>query len=147
MLCWQNKNKLQTITHLYIDNLAKKDVTYSLFGPWESDPNKNILNFKAPLGQAIYNMEVGETRKFNINGVDYDYTVKSIEVAEFWSDQIQQWTHFGLCKRSEVLFFVGIIKNGCRIEPLELIEFVRDKLLVERRNVEEECGPAEERKL
>lgn len=65
------------------DNLAKKDVTYSLFGPWESDPNKNILNFKAPLGQAIYNMEVGETRKFNINGVDYDYTVKSIEVAEF----------------------------------------------------------------
>ena len=65
------------------DNLTKKDVTYSLFGPWESDPNKNILNFKAPLGQAIYNMEVGETKKFNINGVDYDYTVKSIEVAEF----------------------------------------------------------------
>ncbi len=65
------------------DNKADSDVVYSLFGPWESDPNRNILNFKAPLGQAIYNMEVGETKKFNINGVAYDYTVKSIELADF----------------------------------------------------------------
>ncbi len=65
------------------DNATNSDVTYTLLGPWESDPNKNILNFKAPLGQAIYNMESGERKKFNINGVDYDYTVKSIEVAEF----------------------------------------------------------------
>ena len=65
------------------DNKTGKDVSYTLFGPWESDPARNILNFKAPLGQAIYNMEVGETKKFNINGIDYDYTVKSIELAEF----------------------------------------------------------------
>ncbi|MBO4410187.1 MAG: GreA/GreB family elongation factor [Spirochaetales bacterium] len=68
---------------VFADNKAKADVTYTIFGPWESDPNRNILNFKAPLGQAIYNMEVGENRKFEINGVKYDYTVKSIEVAEF----------------------------------------------------------------
>ena len=65
------------------DNLTGKDITYSLFGPWESDPNQNILNFKAPLGQAIYNMEKDERKKFSINGVEYDYTVKSIEVAQF----------------------------------------------------------------
>ena len=65
------------------DNKTGKDVSYTLFGPWESDPARNILNFKAPLGQAIYNMEAGETKKFNINGIDYDYTVKSIELAEF----------------------------------------------------------------
>ena len=58
-------------------------MSYTLFGPWESDPSKNILNFKAPLGQAIYNMEAGETKKFNINGIDYDYTVKTIELANF----------------------------------------------------------------
>ena len=67
----------------FTDNRTKKDVVYTLFGPWESDPAKNILNFKAPLGQAIYNMEVGENRKFDINGIDYDYTVKSIELADF----------------------------------------------------------------
>ena len=65
------------------DNKTGEDVSYTLFGPWESDPSKNILNFKAPLGQAIYNMEVGETKKFNINGIDYDYTVKTIELANF----------------------------------------------------------------
>ncbi len=65
------------------DKRNNTDVVYTLFGPWESDPYKNILNFKAPLGQAIYNMEVGEEKKFNINGVDYDYVVKKIELADF----------------------------------------------------------------
>ena len=68
---------------VFTDNKAGKDVTYTILGPWESDPNKNILNFKSPLGQSIYNMELNENRKFNINGVDYDYTVKSIRLADF----------------------------------------------------------------
>ena len=52
-------------------------------GPWESDPTKNILNFKAPLSQKLYNLEKGEETKFTINGVDYDYTVKDIQLADF----------------------------------------------------------------
>lgn len=67
----------------FIDNLNKTEVVYTILGPWESDPNRNILNFKAPLGQAVYNMECGETRTFTINGVPYNYTVKSIELADF----------------------------------------------------------------
>ena len=70
-------------TVVFADNKAGKDITYTILGPWESDPNRNILNFKSPLGQAIYNMEKDENRKFNINGVDYDYTVKSIKLADF----------------------------------------------------------------
>lgn len=70
-------------TVVFTDNVAGKDITYTILGPWESDPNKNILNFKSPLGQSIYNMELNENRKFNINGVDYDYTVKSIKLADF----------------------------------------------------------------
>ena len=68
---------------VFADNKAGSDVTYTILGPWESDPNRNILNFKSPLGQAIYNMEQNENRRFNINGVDYDYTVKSIKLANF----------------------------------------------------------------
>lgn len=68
---------------VFKDNANGEDVIYTIMGPWESDPTKNILNFKAPLGQKLYNLEVGETTKFTINGVDYNYTVKSIEVAEF----------------------------------------------------------------
>jgi transcription elongation factor GreA len=67
----------------FLDKKTGSEVQYTLLGPWESDPYKNILNFKAPLGQAIYNMEVNEEKKFNINGVDYDYVVKKIELADF----------------------------------------------------------------
>ena len=65
---------------VFTDNKAGKDVAYTILGPWESDPNKNILNFKSPLGQSIYNMELNENRKFNINGVDYDYTVMAFRI-------------------------------------------------------------------
>lgn len=67
----------------FLDNKTNQEVVYTLLGPWESDPTKNILNFKAPLGQKIYNLENGENAKFTINGVDYDYTVKKIELADF----------------------------------------------------------------
>ncbi len=65
------------------DNATGEEVTYTIMGPWESDPTKNILNFKAPLGQKLYNLEKGEETKFTINGVDYDYTVKDIQLADF----------------------------------------------------------------
>lgn len=68
---------------VFHDNIANKDVTYTIFGPWESNPDKNILNFQAPLGLKIYNMQKDENRKFEINGVKMDLTVKSIELADF----------------------------------------------------------------
>jgi transcription elongation GreA/GreB family factor len=68
---------------VFKDNATGEEVTYTLLGPWESDPSKNILNFKAPLGQKLYNLEKGEEAKFTINGVDYDYTVMDIKLADF----------------------------------------------------------------
>ena len=65
------------------DNKTGKEVVYSILGAWESNPEKDILNFQAPLGQKLYNMKVGENRKFEINEVAYDYTVLKIELAEF----------------------------------------------------------------
>lgn len=67
----------------FLDNVSGEDVTYTILGPWESDPTKNILNFKAPLGQKLYNLEKGEETRFSINGIDYDYTVKEIQLADF----------------------------------------------------------------
>lgn len=68
---------------IFHDNISGEEVTYTIMGPWESDPTKNILNFKAPLGQKLYNLEKGEEAKFSINSVDYDYTVKDIQLADF----------------------------------------------------------------
>lgn len=68
---------------VFKDNATGEEISYTILGPWESDPAKNILNFKAPLGQKLYNLEKGEETKFTINGVDYDYTVLDIKLADF----------------------------------------------------------------
>ncbi len=67
----------------FTDNINKKEITYTVFGPWESNPDKNVLNFQAPLGLKIYNMTLGQNKKFEINGVKFDYTVKEIKLADF----------------------------------------------------------------
>ncbi|MCH3916245.1 MAG: GreA/GreB family elongation factor [Spirochaetia bacterium] len=63
------------------DNLKDKDVVYTVMGPWESDPNNNVINMVAPLGQHMLNHKVGETLKFTINETEYDFSVLKIEAA------------------------------------------------------------------
>lgn len=65
------------------DNLENKDIVYTFMGRWESEPEKGIIDFNAPLGQQLVNHKEGEDVKFSINGRDYDLTVKSIEPVEF----------------------------------------------------------------
>ena len=65
------------------DNIQNKDVTYTILGQWESDPDRHILNFKTPLGMALMNKSKGDELKFDINGTKYDFTVKDIKVATF----------------------------------------------------------------
>ncbi|MCR5731989.1 MAG: GreA/GreB family elongation factor, partial [Sphaerochaetaceae bacterium] len=66
-----------------MDNLAKKEVVYTIMGLWESDPENNVINFKTPLGKNLYNKVVGDEAKFDINGTKYDFTVLKIEVVDF----------------------------------------------------------------
>ena len=65
------------------DNAENKDVVYTFMGRWESEPEKGIIDFNAPLGQQLVNHKEGENVKFSINGRDYDLTVKKIEPVEF----------------------------------------------------------------
>ena len=62
------------------DNTDGSECTYTFLGRWESEPEKGIIDFNAPLGKALQNHKVGEDVKFTINGKNYDYTVQSIEV-------------------------------------------------------------------
>jgi transcription elongation GreA/GreB family factor len=65
------------------DNINNCSVVHTIFGQWEANPEKNILNFQAPLVQKLYNMTLGENKKFEINGIKYDLTVEKIELADF----------------------------------------------------------------
>lgn len=59
------------------------DETYTLLGPWESDPDNNIISYMAPFGNAILDKKVGEKFSFKINDKKFTFTVKDIKVAKF----------------------------------------------------------------
>ncbi len=55
--------------------------TYTILGPWESNPSKNIISYLAPFGAALLNSKSGENLDFVINERAYAYTVLAIESA------------------------------------------------------------------
>ena len=57
-----------------------KDETYTILGPWESDPSNGIISYMAPLGDALLDHKVGETLSFTINEHDYNFEVKNIQI-------------------------------------------------------------------
>ncbi|MBR5867759.1 MAG: transcription elongation factor GreA [Spirochaetaceae bacterium] len=56
---------------------------YTILGPWESDPDNNIISYMSPFGNAIFNAKENESLNFTINEEDRKYTVLKIAVAKF----------------------------------------------------------------
>ena len=65
------------------DRQTGSDVIYTFMGRWESEPEKGIIDFNAPLGQKLVNHKVGDDVRFEINERLYDYEVLSVEPVEF----------------------------------------------------------------
>jgi len=66
-----------------MNNSKSAEETYTILGPWESDPDRFVISYMSPFGNAILNHREGEKLKFTINERDYDYTIKSITAAAF----------------------------------------------------------------
>ncbi len=64
------------------DNQTGNEEIYTILGPWESDPDNNVISYMAPFGDAILNKKVGDVLQFTINEHKYDYTVKNISKAK-----------------------------------------------------------------
>ena len=62
--------------------LTKKDEVYTILGPWESDPNENIISYLSPFGKNLIGAKPGDTLEFEINEIPYKYKVKKIEACE-----------------------------------------------------------------
>lgn len=67
------------VLHNEIEN---KDEEFSIFGPWESNPEKGIISYLSPFGNALLDAKVGEKLSFVINEHQYSYTVKEIKAAK-----------------------------------------------------------------
>lgn len=53
-------------------NKKGKAITYTLLGPWDADPEKNILSFQSKLAQSMKGKKVGET--FTFQGEEFTIT-------------------------------------------------------------------------
>jgi transcription elongation factor GreA len=56
---------------------------YTILGPWESDPDRQIISYLSPFGSAILNKVAGERFDFTINDERISYLVENITPAEF----------------------------------------------------------------
>ncbi|MCL2765559.1 MAG: transcription elongation factor GreA [Treponema sp.] len=54
---------------------------FTILGPWESDPNNNIISYLSPFGSAIINKTAGEKFDFTINEEKVSYLVENITAA------------------------------------------------------------------
>jgi len=58
---------------------ADKVEEYILLGPWESDPNRNILSYQAPFAQTFYGKQAGEIVNVELPMHTGQYEILSIE--------------------------------------------------------------------
>ncbi len=65
------------------NNVTGEEETYTMLGPWESNPSENIISYLSPFGSELLNHRVGETLEFVINERNYKYTIKEIAKADF----------------------------------------------------------------
>jgi transcription elongation factor GreA len=78
-----NLSKISFATKVSLKNeTSGQTEEYTILGPWESDPDKNVISYLSPFGNQLLGKKVGENTKFNINGTDYSYTVLSITSAD-----------------------------------------------------------------
>lgn len=59
-----------------------KDITYTILGAWDSDPEKNIVSYKSGLGQRFLGLKKGDTITLPVDDKDIECTVEKIDAVE-----------------------------------------------------------------
>ena len=68
------------VTLLNMD--TNQNVVYTILGPWESDPDNNIISYQAPLAAEMLGAEKDDELHFELNGTKHNYKVLSIEASD-----------------------------------------------------------------
>ena len=62
-----------------LDENKNKEITYTILGAWDSNPDKQIISYRTPLGKALIGKTPGEEIELHIEGVDSLLKIISIE--------------------------------------------------------------------
>ncbi|MDR1250582.1 MAG: transcription elongation factor GreA [Treponema sp.] len=78
-----NTAKVSFGTRVVLHNVTgNRKEEYTILGPWESDPDNNIISYLSPFGGAILNRTVGEQFDFSINDETVSYVAEQISAAD-----------------------------------------------------------------
>jgi len=64
-----------------LDRTSGNREEYTIFGPWESDPDNRVISYLSPLGGVILNKVIGDEVDFSINDEKVSYIVEIITSA------------------------------------------------------------------
>jgi transcription elongation factor GreA len=79
-----NTGRVSFGTTVVLENTASgKEEAYTILGPWESDPENQIISYLSPFGGAILNKKKGEKFVFSINEEKVSYIVRGISAVRF----------------------------------------------------------------
>ncbi|MDR1575837.1 MAG: transcription elongation factor GreA [Treponema sp.] len=77
-----NTSKVSFGTRVVLHNVTRdRKEEYTILGPWESDPDNDIISYLSPFGGAILNRTVGERFDFTINNETVSYVAEQITAA------------------------------------------------------------------
>ncbi|MDR2923554.1 MAG: GreA/GreB family elongation factor [Treponema sp.] len=63
------------------NNTKDRKEEYTILGPWESDPENNVISYLAPFGKIMMGKTEGEQFNFTSDGEKISYTVETIKAA------------------------------------------------------------------
>jgi len=75
-----SKVSFGTVVVLHNHSKDRKE-EYTILGPWESDPENNVISYLAPFGKIMMGRAEGEQFNFTSDGEKISYTVESIRPA------------------------------------------------------------------
>jgi len=64
------------------NEISGEPESYTILGPWESDPERNVISYLSPLGKKLLNHKAGESLSFLIHDRKFQYKVDRIEAAK-----------------------------------------------------------------
>ena len=64
------------------DSATNQRETFTILGAWDSDPDKGIISYLTPIGQALLNRKVGDEVEFELHGTKRRHRIESIEAAK-----------------------------------------------------------------
>ena len=72
------------------DLATNQHETFTILGAWDSDPDKGIISYLTPIGQALLNRKVGDEVEFELHGTKRRHRIESIATAQIAAPVISE---------------------------------------------------------